>query len=138
MISAGDRERPAVELDALDVDHLVGAPAAVLAAEVPHRARERRADEALLGVRVVQPAHLERHQPVLAEVDGLLQAALGSRFQKWSRLPVAAGLDVGEVEALLVGVRLAELRGDEHVLARLVPEVVVERAASRRRSPSGP
>ena len=40
---------------------------------------------------------------------------------------VAACGDVVEVEALLVGVRLAELRRDEHVLARLVPEVVVER-----------
>ena len=42
-------------------------------------------------------------------------------------LPVAAGLDVGQVEALLVGVWLAELGGDEDVLARLVPEVVIER-----------
>jgi hypothetical protein len=41
-------------------------------------------------------------------------------------LPVAAGADVLQVEALLVRVRLAELAGDEHVLARLVPEVVVE------------
>ena len=61
-----------------------------------------------------------------------------SRSQKWRRLAVAAGRDVVEVEALLVGVRLAELAGDEHVLARLVPEVVVERRLARRRSPSGP
>ena len=42
-------------------------------------------------------------------------------------LPVAAGLDVGEVEAGLVRVRGAELARDERVLARLVPEVVVHR-----------
>src|SRR5262249_35666302 len=40
---------------------------------------------------------------------------------------VAAGFDVGKVEARLVGLRLAELGRDERVLARLVPEVVVER-----------
>ena len=39
---------------------------------------------------------------------------------------VASGGDVVEVEALLVGVRLSELGRHEHVLARLVPEVVVE------------
>ena len=42
-------------------------------------------------------------------------------------LPVAPGRDVVEVEAGLVGVGLAELRRDQHVLARLVPEVVVQR-----------
>ena len=40
---------------------------------------------------------------------------------------VPARLDVGGIEATLVRVRLAELARDEHVLARLVPEVVVER-----------
>src|SRR5207245_8184030 len=40
---------------------------------------------------------------------------------------VAAGGHVLEVDALLIGVRLPELRRDQHVLARLVPEVVVER-----------
>src|SRR5207253_4302591 len=44
----------------LDRDHLVGVPAAVVAAEAPHRARESSADEALLRVGVVQPAHLDR------------------------------------------------------------------------------
>ena len=38
-------------------------------------ARERRADEALLGVGIVEPAHLERDEPLLAEVDRLLQRA---------------------------------------------------------------
>ena len=40
---------------------------------------------------------------------------------------VAPGGDVCGVEPALVRVRLAELGGGEHVLARLVPEVVVER-----------
>ena len=39
---------------------------------------------------------------------------------------VAPGGDVVEVEARLVGVGLAELGGREHVVARLIPEVVVE------------
>jgi hypothetical protein len=39
---------------------------------------------------------------------------------------VVPRLDVGRVEAVLVGVRRAELGRDEGVLARLVPEVVVE------------
>ena len=73
--------------DAVDVDHRLGGPGAVRAVEAPHHARERRADEALLGVGVVLPAHLERDQPVLAEVDRLLAASASSRFQKWRRWP---------------------------------------------------
>ena len=72
----GDRERPALLLDALDGDHLVGAVGAVVAVEVPHRARQRGADEALVGVGVVQPADLERHEPGLAQLERLLDAAL--------------------------------------------------------------
>jgi hypothetical protein len=88
-------------------------------------AGEGRADEALLGLGVVQPAHLERDQAVLAEVQGLLEPPLGE-VPEVQPLPVTARADVLDVEAGLVGVRLAELRGDEHVLARLVPEVVVQ------------
>ena len=61
----------------------------------------------------------------LAEVEGLLEPPLGE-VPEVQPLPVAAGADVVDVEARLVGVGLAELRRDEHVLARLVPEVVVE------------
>ena len=126
MISAGHREGPALELDRLDGDHLVGGPAAVVAPEAPHRGRERSADEALLRLGIVLPAHLERKQPGLAEVDGLLELPLG-QIPEVEAVPVAPRLDVCGVEPRLVGVRLAELGGDEHVLARLVPEVVVER-----------
>ena len=64
-------------------------------------------------------------RPGLAEVEGLLEPPLGE-VPEVQPLPVAAGADVVDVEALLVGVGLAELRRDEHVLARLVPEVVVQ------------
>jgi hypothetical protein len=74
----------------------------------------------------VQPADLERHEPRLAEIDGLLQAA-SRDAPEVEALPVAACRHVVDVEAWLVGVRLAELRGDQGVLARLVPEVVVHR-----------
>ena len=77
-------------------------------------------------VRVVEPSDLERDQPGLAEVDCLVEPSLG-QIPEVQPLSVPAGFDVRDVEALLVGVRLAELRRDEHVLARLVPEVVVER-----------
>src|SRR5207247_7685001 len=97
--------------------------------EAPHRAREGGADEALLRLGIVPPAHLEGKKAVLAEVNGLLQRPLG-QVPEVETVPVAPGLDVSEVEALLVGVRLAELRGDQDVLARLVPEVVVERGVS--------
>ena len=83
-------ERPALQLDALDRDHLVGVPAAVVAAEAPHRARERGADEALLGLGVVEKAGLERDQPGLAEVDGLLEVPLG-QVPEVQAAAVAAG-----------------------------------------------
>ena len=85
--------------------------------EAEHHAREGGSDEPLLGVWVVQPAHLERHEPLRAEVDGLPEGSL-LEVPEVDPLPVAAGLDVGQVEALLVGVWLAELGGDEDVLAR--------------------
>src|SRR5207244_1025249 len=88
---------------------------------------ERRADEALLRVGVVLPAHLERDEPLLhAEVDRLLEGSL-LEIPEMDAVSVPAGLDVGRVEPGLVGVRLAELGRDEDVLPRLVPEVVVER-----------
>src|SRR3954466_1505107 len=49
---------------------------AVVAPEVPHRARQGRSDEALVGVGVVQPAHLQREEPGLPEIERLLDAAL--------------------------------------------------------------
>ena len=93
--------------------------------EVPHRARQRGADEALVGVGVVQPAHLQRHQPGLAELERLLDAAL-AQVPEVQPAAVAPGGDVVEIEPRLVRVGLAELRRRQHVLARLVPEVVVE------------
>ena len=90
-----------------------------------HVARERRPHEALLGVGVVQPADLERDQAGLAQVEGLLDPAL-LQVPEVEPLPVAAVGHVLDVEAGLVRVGLAELRRDQHVLARLVPEVVVQ------------
>ena len=94
--------------------------------EVPHDARERSGDEALVRVRVVQPPHLERDEAFLAEVHGLLVRAR-LEVPEVDALPVATRLDVGGVKTGLIGIWLAELGRDEHVLARLVPEVVVER-----------
>ena len=82
-------------------------------------------DEALVRLGVVQPAQLERDEAGLAEVQGLLEPSLGE-VPEVQPLPVTAGGDVLDVEARFVGVRLAELRGDQRVLARLVPEVVAQ------------
>jgi hypothetical protein len=72
-----------------------------------------------------QPARLERDEAVLAEIDRLFDAPFGE-VPEVEPAAVASGRHVLGIEALLVGVRLAELRRDEGVLARLVPEVVVE------------
>jgi hypothetical protein len=93
--------------------------------EAEHVAGQRRPDEALLGLGVVQPAHLQRDQTGLAEVERLLEPTL-RQVPEVQPLPVSARGDVLDVEAGLVGVGLAELRRDEDVLAGLVPEVVVE------------
>ena len=127
---ARDRERPAFELDALDRDGRIGGPRAVRPVPAPEHARERGSHVALSAVRIVQRADLERDQPLVAEVDRLRQLAL-LEVPEMEAAAVAAGADVLEVEAGLVRVRLAELRRDERVLAREVPEVVVER---RRRA----
>ena len=122
---SGHGERPALLLDAVDGDHAVGAVGAVVAVEVPHRARQRGADEALVGVGIVQPAHLERHEAGVAELERLLEPAL-AEVPEVQPAAVAPGGDVIEIETGLIGRGLAELRRGQHVLARLVPEVVVE------------
>src|SRR5205085_5624854 len=75
--------------------------------------------------RVVEPADLEGDEPLLAEVDRLLEL-VRLQVPHVDALAVASLLDVGRVEARLIRVRLAELARDQEVLARLVPEVVVE------------
>ena len=118
-------QRPALELLVLDLDHGLGLEAAVRAVEADDVAGQGRPDEALVCLGVVQPAHLEGDEAGLAEVQGLLEPPL-REVPEVQPLPVAARADVLDVEAGLVGVRLAELRRDERVLARLVPEVVVQ------------
>ena len=83
---AGDGERPAVLLDAVDGDHLLGAVGAVDAVEAPHRGRQRGADETLIGVGVVQPAHLEGEEPV-SPSSMVCSSRRSARFQKCRRLP---------------------------------------------------
>ena len=122
---AGHRERPALLLDALDLDHLVGLPAAVRLMPAPHRARQRGADVALRRGRVVEEAHLERDQPLVSEVDRLLDAAL-LEVPEVQVSPVLAGRHVVRVEARLVGLGDPELGRDHDVVPRLVPEVVVD------------
>ena len=63
--------------------------------------------------------------PFSPRFDRLLDLSLGE-VPEVDPAPVATRGDVVEVEARLVGVRRPELRRDERVLARLVPEVVVE------------
>ena len=70
---------------------------------------KRGADEPLLRVGVVKPAHLERDQARLAEVQRLHQASL-REIPEVEPPPVPARRDVLDLETRLVGVRLAELR----------------------------
>ena len=89
----------------------------------------RAAPTSLVGFGVVQPAHLERDEAGLAEVQGLLEPPL-FEIPEMESLPVATRDDILDVEA---GYRrsLTELRRDEDVLARLVPEVTIEAPALR-------
>jgi hypothetical protein len=54
-------QRPALELLVLDRDDRLSLEAAVRTVEAEDVAGQRRADEALLAVRVVQPAQLKRN-----------------------------------------------------------------------------
>jgi hypothetical protein len=66
------------------------------------------AAEALFGVGVVQPTHLERDEAALAQVDGLLERSLG-HVPEMEAAAVATGLHVSQVEAGFVRVGFAEL-----------------------------
>src|SRR5205814_10436295 len=101
-----------------------GRPGAV-PMEAPDHAGKGGCDESFLRVGVVEPAHLERDQAFLTEIDSLLELPR-LQIPEVDPLSVPAGLDVRRVEARLVRVRFPELGRDEHVLARLVPEVVVQ------------
>ena len=72
-------------------DHLIRLPATVVAVEVPHRARKGGPDEALLGIGLVEPARLEGDKTRLAEIERLLEPALGE-VPEVESAPVAAGL----------------------------------------------
>ena len=86
---------------------------------------ERGRGEALLRLRIVEHPDLQWHEPLVAEVDRLLELAR-AELPEVEPPPVAPLGDVLGIEARLVRVGLAELGGHEHVLARLVPEVVAE------------
>ena len=73
---AGYREGPALELDAFDGDHL-SASQPPLSRWKRHIVLEAQADKPFLRLRLVQPAHLERDETGLAEIDGLLELTLG-------------------------------------------------------------
>lgn len=71
------------------------------------------------------PAQLERDPAVVAKVERLHLAPL-LEVPEVELAPVLPGRHVARVEAVLEGVGRSPLAGDERVLARLVPEVVVE------------
>ncbi|HKN46107.1 MAG TPA: hypothetical protein VJW23_19515, partial [Propionibacteriaceae bacterium] len=68
---------------------------------------------------------LQRHQPVLAEVHGLFDALL-LEIPEVDLAAVLELADLLEVEARHEGVRRRPFGRNHHVVARLVPEVVVE------------
>ena len=115
---ARHRERPALELDALDRDHRVGRPGAVVAVEAPHRrsrAPRRRSPARRRGRGASAP---RAGRGPVSPRSIVCSSVRSSRSQKWMRLPVAAGGDVVEVEALLVGVRLAPLADETSTFLR--------------------
>src|SRR5947209_4125005 len=94
------------------------------------RAGERRADEARFRLRVVQPAYLERDQSLRAKIDRLRDALFGE-IPEVNTVAVLAVCHILEIETVLEGVRRAPFARDHRVLARLVPEIVVELRATQ-------
>ena len=76
--------------------------------EVPHRARERGADEALFSIGIVEETHFERDQPCCTKIDRLLEATFGE-VPEVEPAAVMARRNVIEIETRLVALRLTEL-----------------------------
>ena len=128
----GDGHVPVLVLAGLDVDDLLGRVAArprtgrcLDLMEVEDVRGERRADEPVGRDRGVEEAHLQRDEPLLPQVDGLLDG-LPLPVPDVEPSAVLPRLDVVEVEPGVVGRRGRPLRRHHHVLPGLVPEVVVE------------
>ena len=125
-----ERGRQRVRVGGLgrDGDHLVGTPAAVLAAPPPHRGgqvvgADHHADEApgLLGV--VRRAQLKDHLVLLAEVDRL-QVLARRQVPEVQCVPVLAAQQQFGVDPVLDHRRGAPLAGDQRVLVQVPPGVV--------------
>src|SRR5688572_19565830 len=71
---ARHRDRPLRVAYVLDIDDLFPDPFAVPLVPMDDVGRERGADKTVARIRVVMEADFERHQPVLAQVHGLLDA----------------------------------------------------------------
>ena len=97
--------------------------------------REGGADETVARIRVVMETDFERHQPVLAQIHGVLDA-LVLEIPEVDLAAVLELADLLEVEARHEGVRRRPFGRDHHVVARLVPEVVVELHAAQVVLPS--
>ena len=128
----GDGHVPVLVLAGLDVDDLLGRVAArprtgrcLDLMEVEDVRGERRADEPVGRDRGMEEAHLQRDEPLLPQVDGLLDG-LPLPVPDVEPSAVLPRLDVVEVEPGVVGRRGRPLRRHHHVLPGLVPEVVVE------------
>ena len=91
---------------------------------------ERGADKAVAAVRVVVEAHLQRDQAVLAQIEGLL----GSFFlksQKWISRPYLRWPTSSRSKPGMKVFGAAHSERDHDVVARLVPEVVIELHAAQ-------
>ena len=119
----------------LDIDDLFPDRLAVPLVPVNDVGREGGADEAMARIRVVMETDFQRHQSVLAQVHRPLDA-LPLEIPEVDFAAVLELADLLEVEARHEGVRRRPFGRDHHVVARLVPEVIVEFHAAQVVLPS--
>src|SRR5215469_4304144 len=92
---------------------------------VPHVATEGRSDEPMRTIRIMVEAYLERHQAFLAELKTLDNLML-LPVPEMQMVAVFARRHIVQIEAAPKGLGGRPLAADHHIVAWLIPVVIVE------------
>ena len=124
----GDERRywngPALYLNGGDIENLFKVPLTVGLVPVPHVATECGPNEAVGAVRIMMEAHLQRDQSFLTQINTLNELML-LPVPEVQVVTVLPNCDIIQIEAFGIGVRRCPFTADHHIVARLVPEVIV-------------
>ena len=120
----------------IDIDDLFPLPfAGLVLPPVDDVGRQRRAAKPVGAVGVVMETHLQRDQPVLSQIEGLLRLLL-LEVPEMNAAAIFQMPDLFQIKPRHEGVGRRPFRRRHHIVAGLVPEIITERDVAHRVFPS--